>query len=245
MRQNQQLFASYLKDPDTIGSILLVGLLDEFGTDMLDWEPETLHREINEVWKVSVPERNLDKIWALVTVLTTDTFYSSLEAFIHVCNALSGNGADFKTFDPATVQEMCWAVAETQLLNPPEKDDAFNDEIKTYMRARLDEEGFLKAPQLLRPYVPDKAEDSVDEPLAMDGIDYNGFWDKQQRDRLEIDEYVRRRLFTLIQGIAALPLQSADRQAVQELQQRVSKALAVQLQETEQASESVAPVPNL
>ncbi len=245
MRQDQQLFASFLKDPDAIGSVLLIGLLDEFGTEMLDWEPETLRQEVRQTWNTTVPTRNWDKIWALATVLTTDNFYSSLDGFIHICNALSSHGADFQRFDPATIQEICWALAEVQMLNPPEKDDVFNDEIRAYMKARLDEEGFLKAPQLMRPYVPDQAEESVEDTLAMDGIDYNGFWDKQQRDRLEIDEYVRRRLFTLVQGIAALPLRNSDRKAVQDLQQRVSKALAVQLQETEQASGSVSPVPNL
>ena len=245
MRQDQKAFAALLQNPETIGTLLLVGLLDEFGTEFLGWEPETLEREISQTWNVQVPARNRDKIWALVTELTTDTFYSSLDGFIHICNALSDHGADFQNFDPATVQEMCWALAEIHLINPPDEKTRFNDEIVAYMKARLETESFQKAPQMLRPYVPDTATDAVEEPLAMDGIDYNGFWDKQQRDRLQIDEYVRNRLFALIQGLAALPLHHADAGHVQELVRNASKALAVQAQATAQASEAVAPPPTL
>jgi hypothetical protein len=247
MRLSDRHFSRLLQDPETPGSVLLIGLFDEYGTDFLEWEPDTLLLEIQDRWKTEVPVVNRDKIWALVTVLTTDLFWSSLEAFIHVCNALSGGGADFQNWNPADVQEMCWAIAEVTLLDPPEEGVVFSPEIVAYMQAELEAEGFSEPPQLLKPYVSETGRERVEEALSVDAdeIDINAYWDAQTRKRLAVDEWVRERLLRLLQEVTALPLSQAQPEALAQLKENAERALAAQSTETAQARESVAPAPTL
>jgi len=246
MRIDKRPFMRQLADPDAIGSVLLVGLLDEYGTEMFGWEPQTLDMEVKHDWSVSIPQVNKDKIWALVTELTTNLFYTSLDAFTHICNALNGSGADFQNFDFATVQEMCWAIAEVQLLDPPEEGEMFNEEIRSYMATRLKDEGFERVPKILKPYVemPDNDE-TIDGVLQDDGIEAKAFWDRQMREVLSIDQFVRERLHKLFVDLASLPLENADSEAMKATLQRAGKVLAGQSQQTAREEESVRPAPVL
>lgn len=247
MRQEDKVFAAMLMSPQTSASALLVGLMDRFGTEMFDWEPDTLRIEIESDWGVSPPANNLDKVWALVTHITTNLFYVSLEAFIHVCNALNGSGADFQTYDPATVPEMCWALVETMLISPPDKGEDFSSEILTYMKTELGDEGFTTVPKLLQPHVGESVVDNgtVEDVLVMDGIEAKSYWDSQMSKRTEIDEYVRARLQQLVDDISVIPLRNADPKGIAELKQRASRALGSQLQRTKRESELAPAVPSL
>jgi len=245
MRQDDMRAADMLRDPDTIGTPMFILILDRFTMDVLDWEPQTLRSEIQREWNVEPPQENMDKIWALIDILGTNLFNTSLEFFIHACNALSGNSADFQNYDPATVQEMCWALAEQHTVHPLDEGEDFSSEILEYMKASLREEGFVQVPQFLKPHVGDEMapQDAIEGVLGMDSIDFNGFWDAQVRKRIQIDEYVTDRLRRLLAETAVLPLREGDREAVEQLQARADKALAKQRQATGQARESVAPTP--
>jgi len=245
MRQEEKRVADMLRDPDAIATPLLVILLDRFGTELFDWEPDTLRMEIRAAWGAEPPQENMDKIWALINIVTTNLFQVSLEFFIHACNALSGNGADFASYDPATVREMCWALSEQHLIDPLGEDEDFSSEILAYMKTSLKEEGFTQVPQILAPHVGTELQDasSVEEGLAVDAIEVNAYWDMQTRKRMEIDEYLLTRMRRLISDLASLPLKNADEERVQKLKSRADTALAARQQEKAQAAETVAPVP--
>jgi hypothetical protein len=246
MRVNKRPFIRQLIDPESIGSVLLIGLLDEYGSEMFDWEPRTLDLEVKHDWGVSIPQVNKDKVWALVTELTTKLFYSSLDAFTHICNSLNGSGADFENFDFATVQEMCWALAEVQLLDPPEEGDQFNPEILSYMSERLRVEAFERVPKILKPYVtlPDRDE-NIANILQEDGVEAKTFWDRQMREVLSIDQYVREQLHKLFVDLAGLPLENGDSAEMKATLERAGKVLAGQSQQTAREEESVRPAPRL
>lgn len=245
MRQEEQRAASMLSDQNTTGTPLLVLLIDRFGTAMFDWEPDTLRLEIKSTWGVEPPQENMDKIWALISLITTNLFNVSLEFFIHVSNALSGNGADFANYDPATVQEMCWAITEQHLIAPFEKGEDFSSEILTYMKASLLEEGFSQVPQILTEHIGKDLTSSelVEDGLAIDEIDTNAYWDMQTRKRLDIDAYLVARMRQLIDELAALPLHHAKTDQIKQLQERAHTTLVMKAQEKAQVSESVAPIP--
>lgn len=249
MYEDKPRFAKLLMDPESIGTVLLCGLIDEFGTECFEWEPETLNIEILHAWKVTPPQVTMDKIQALLTVLTTNTFYKNLDAFNHVCNALAGDGADFENYDPASISQIAWAIAETTLVSPPEEKDSsyqFGDEIITFITAKLDEEGFSKPPRILANLVKPKDNTTeINDILTGDGIEFNGYWDMQQRKRLDVDEWIGSRLLKLMTDLSDLKLTHADPKAIQALRDRASKALAAQRRETQSESESVAKTPSL
>lgn len=241
---NKADFAKHLTDPDAIATVLLVGLLDEFGTEMFDWEPDTLNLEIESVWKVCAPQVNRDKIWALITTITTNAFTRELDGFTHICNALNGSGASFQTYDPATVQEMAWAIAEVTLVDPLES--PFGPEIVAYMQARLSLEAFDKPPRMLAKFVPPmESDEAINANLEADGIMVKSYWDNQLLKRIEVDSYVVERLARLIGEVTALPLAAADPKALQDLKQRAKTTLVRQGQEIQAARESVPARPAL
>jgi hypothetical protein len=246
MRIDKRPFIRQLIDPESIGSVLLIGLLDEYGSEMFTWEPQTLDLEIKHDWGVTVPQVNKDKVWALVTELTTNLFYSSLDAFTHICNALNGSGADFENYDFATVQEMCWTLAEVQLLDPPDEGEQFNPEILSYMAERLRTEAFERVPKILKPYVelPDRDE-NIANVLQESGVEAKAFWDRQMREVLSIDQYVRERLHKLFVDLSSLPLENGDSAEMKATLERAGKVLAGQSQQTAREEESVRPTPVL
>lgn len=234
-----------LQDPRTPGTILLVLMVDEFGVEFFDWEPESLMLEIQARWRVTPVVHNTDKIWALVTLLTTNQFYRNLDCFNHTCNALSDRGADFHNFDPASVSEMAWAIAESTLVDPAEPNDqsrTFSEEIVHYMSATMDQEGFSRAPKILAKYAsPSGDESKLQVVLDGDGIDYRAYWTDQERKRVDVDQYVATKLAEMLELLSRLPLRHADQGALKELQQRANKALGVQQKELQRETESASP----
>lgn len=234
-----------LKDPATPATALLVLLVDELGTEWFDWEPETLEHEIQAKWRVSMPASNRDKIWALVTMLTTNQFYRNLDCFVHTCNALNDRGSDFHNFDPPSVSDIAWAIAESTMIDPPEPKDQsrqFSPEIVQLMTLTMDQEGFSRAPKILAHYAsPTGDESKLQVVLDGDGIDYKAYWTDQERKRVEVDQYVASRLAATLDLMVRLPLQHADQEALAGLRQRANKALGVQQTELQQEKETASP----
>ena len=104
--------AALLTNEEMLATPLLVLCMDEFGTEFLEWEPETFDIEIQTRFGVQMPDSNRDKLWAMVTALTTNLFYVSLETFIPTCNMLNGSEADFDNYDPVTSEEAAWGIVE-------------------------------------------------------------------------------------------------------------------------------------
>lgn len=233
------------KDPATPGTVLLILLVDEFGTEWFDWEPETLSKEISGRWRVALPAHNTDKIWALVTLLTTNQFYRNLDCFVHVCNALNDRGSDFQNFDPPSVSDMAWAVAESALVDPAEQNDqsrTFSPEVVAFMTFMMDQEGFSRAPKILAKFAsPSGDESQLQEVLEGDGIEYHTYWTDQERKRLDVDQYVSTKLAEMLSLMARLPLRHADPEALKQIQQRANKALGVQQKELQRETESASP----
>ena len=129
--------------------ILLADILDSM--EFLNWEPETVGLEIKDRYGINITENNMDKIQALSLVLTSSMFYNDVDTFIHVCNSLGGEGADFETFDPAEIDEIAWTLTEVLLNDPPEKDSPipFSSEIREYIKLQATHEGFMRLPAML------------------------------------------------------------------------------------------------
>lgn len=223
--------ADVLRNPGTPATVLLAILIDSFGTECLNWEPETLRLEVDDTWNAMLPPANWDKVFAAMSVLTSDVFENSLEGFINICNGLSGSGNDFNVYDPATIEEICLALAEISLLDPPEQGFKFNAEIQAYLATRLDYEGFMTAPKLLSPYAG--LREGLDEPAGIDPTEeeYKSHYDSQTKRRLEIDLDCRQHLKNIIDGLKSVPLGSADAAKTKTLAENASKSLGQTLPE--------------
>lgn len=208
--------AGVLTNEASLATTLLVLCIDQLGVEFFEWEPETFDTEIKTRFGVDMPTVNRDKVWALVTVLTTDLFYHSLETFIPTCNTLNGSEADFDDYDPVTGEEAAWGIAETLLVDPPEKGtepgSRFSHEIKRYVGMTLESEGVTTAPTMLKPFVEFDVdpEEKVGLNIGPDEHMLAMYMKRQQSERDEIEAYVRGRLEDLIAQLRLLPLQDGD-----------------------------------
>ena len=223
-----------VEHPDTHATCLLVLCLDQWGTAFFEWEPDTLIRQALQDWHAQIPEKNRDKIWALVTHLTTDLFTSSLDGFIHVCNALQNAGASFEQFMPAGIDALCWGITEASLIEPVEN---FNDEIRSYIEARLEYEGFHQAPRVLKPYVTLTPErDGINANLDGEGIAYETFWENEKQKSVLIDEEILTGLKTLFFQLEQLPLQHANQANLRHILKHARAILEEQARTTTSAA---------
>jgi len=138
-----------IEDPQTYATTLLFLFLDQYGTEIFEWEPETFQLQAAHMYGVPLEEPGLSKLQALISAIRTDLFYTSLNTYIHICNALSATTpVDFNVFNPATPYECAWAVTEVALNDgPPE--NGFSDEIQRYTGLVLSLSGADDAPETL------------------------------------------------------------------------------------------------
>lgn len=220
-----------VSDEQMMATPLLVLCVDTFGTPFFNWEPQTFDIESQAAFGTEMPDVNRDKVWALVTLLTTNLFYISLESFIPVANALNGEGSDFSNYDPVTADEAAWAIVEAALIDPPEgnQDNAerFGHDVKRYIGAALEAEGVTTPPKFLVPYAEYDAdpEERVGASIGPDEHMLKMHEDRQSKEREEIEQYVRNNLGTLLEQLRRLPLQAGNTTAVGEYLQRARTAL--------------------
>lgn len=244
LRKDQ--FAGVLQDEESRATTLLVICIDQFGTEMFKWEPETFNLEVKRAFSVDMPAGNRDKLWALITAMTTNLFYISLESFMPICNALNDSEADFQHYDPVTSEEAAWGITEVLLVDPPKdgEDPAnrFSHEIKRYIGLTLESEGVTTPPKVLKNYVEvDKPfnEEEVGAIIGPDESILKMYMDRQKSEQADIEKYVNDRLDQLAAQLQALPLVHGSTDGlVDHLRQVRAAAIA-----TPQPEESIEPSP--
>ena len=206
---NRTYIQQLLTGPETYATTLLVLALDHYGPEMLEWHPQTLQLEFADDFGVQLPQQNLHKLMAAITILTTDRFERSLPSFIWLCNVLADDTLDPTVFDIATAEEMAWGITEALLINPPESEQHFSDEIRWYIGFMLDEEGVVDPPDVLRlalrQRLTDPLDDFVDDPEM-----YAALYTSQQAKSQEIETMLREQLTQLIKQLESLPLTTGD-----------------------------------
>jgi len=182
--------------------------------EALEWDPATITLEIEEEFKVDLPQLPLDKLIVGIQILTTDRFFKSLPDFISFCNVLSGDTYQPDMWDPADVEEIAWGITEALLIEPPEEADPFTDEIRAYIGTMLDQEGIMNPPDILRiafrktrtsPHMTDFSDDP-----AM----FSAIYDVEAGKTDDITRTLQLRADLLAQQMAALNLKNGSTQYV-------------------------------
>lgn len=197
-------------DPESFATTMLVLFLDTFGTAALQWDPQTIALEIESEWGIGLPQGNLDRLLVGIRLLTTDDFTTSLPDFIQFCNVLSGDLYDPETWDPADSTEIAWGLTEALLLDPPEDDEPFTEEILAYIGAALDSEGMMQAPDILgialrEPIRPEIQGDYSDDPTMFASI-----YEFEASKTDDVNKIVRGRLQLLSAQLDRLPLRTGS-----------------------------------
>ena len=214
--------AGVITNTDMLATPLLALCIDVLGgVEFFEWEPATFDAEILARFGVTMPTVNRDKVWALVSVLTTDLFYKSLETFIPVCNTLNGSEADFDDYDPVTGDEAAWGLVETSLIDPPDSGEPgarFTHEIKRYIALTLRSEGVTTPPTFLKQFTEydNDPEEDIGIAIGPDADLLSMYTRRQKMERDEIEAYVRGKLEDLIAQLRMLSLKHGNTSKINE-----------------------------
>jgi len=137
---------------EVFASTLLLLAADLFGTDMFQdggWTPQTFRMEFEARFGSSLPDENLGKLMAAISVLTSDALYRSLPSFLMTVHGLLGDGTDWCYAEPMDAEDLAWAVMEAMLIWPPEEGDIFDPQVVAYCRTCMKREGLMSPPAVL------------------------------------------------------------------------------------------------
>jgi hypothetical protein len=205
--------------PSVFATTLVVLFVDRYGTEGFAWHPSAIRQQIQEDFNAETPPANFDKLMAGITLLTTDFFYRSLPRFLHLTDALVGNG-----FDPSGVAlpdsyECAWAISEACLLAPPErvtKDEPFAQEILDYLGQRLSADGFIRPPDVLRIADGWNKGEQVRDDWADDPEMFSALYQVQNDKASQVEQTIRENMQELLEQIEMLPLHEGSAEQLRE-----------------------------
>lgn len=153
-----------LQSPETLATVAHAIVRKQYGEPVYDWDITTVYMEAQADFKVDMDSAVTDRIGAIQTIMTTDAFFKRLDAFIAVSNTLAGGDPYFEVFDPATTEEMAWAIAEVSLNREMLP---FSYPIKHYVMQQLKADGYDSDVPDIFDFVldPSKQEKSLREML--------------------------------------------------------------------------------
>ena len=215
---------AFLASEETYATILLLIAADKYGSEVLEWSPETIRMEIEDDFGVELPKQNLDKLMSAITVVTTNFFYQDPVRFVELCNIFSGDDAEPGEFDPADADEIAWGISEAFLLWPPENSDSdydtkFSAEVLEYIRQTLINEGFLSAPDVLGVAGLDETS-FVRDTFSSDPEMYQAIYELQEQKKDLVKLFLADNFADLKSQLKAVPLESANKE---ELMQRLEQ----------------------
>lgn len=201
---------NYLMDEATPATVLAVICTDILGEDFLSYEVETVVDSLEKATGAVIPEDNVDKIQAIQTIYTTNSFFMDIPAFLAVVDAFNGNGVDFDYADMPHLNEIAWAVTEV-LMNDPEQDmdNLFAPDVEVFIKKVLEEEGFSRIPPSLD-FLKDVKVYSTENTILDDPIIYESHHNIQKGRVDEVEDYVAANIMRVIGALKEIPLQNRD-----------------------------------
>lgn len=143
-RRDEDPFAvrqDLLQSPGTMATVVHAIVRDKYGDEAYGWDPLTVAMELKADFAVDPCPEVLDRWNAMQLVMCGDAFFRRIDAFLAVCNALSSGEPFFGAFDPVTVEEAAWGVAEVGMNRDMLP---FSPTIKRYCRVVLENDGYGK-----------------------------------------------------------------------------------------------------
>lgn len=153
-----------LRDPSTFATPILLFLVNDLGSDALNFEPETIADRLREI-EPDTDRDLIDRVNAALGLFTSDLFWNDPIVFGLVCRSL--NRASTPLGDEPTVGDIAWGVTEASLLTRDVIDndpvDQFSSNINKYVKYMLKLQGLYTTPDSL-----DEAFGDISSQLLID-----------------------------------------------------------------------------
>jgi hypothetical protein len=148
------LFTNKEASPVVLGLVLL----KEFGSEYLDWEADTIWKEIEKTWGTTTSEANKNKIQAIRTCHVTDLPYEAWETFEKVSMGLMGYPPRFDVMQQLTPHMAAVAIDTMQQI----RNFSISREVYKYVAAAMLDFGMVyglgplqPANEYIKPLVPE------------------------------------------------------------------------------------------
>lgn len=128
-----------LQNPESLATVLHAILREQYGEEFYGWDLTTVFLEAKADFNADMAPEVIDRIGALQVLMTTDAFFTRLDAFLSICGTLSHGSPAFNMFDKISVEACTWAIAEVAMnrdLLP------FSYPVKQYLKAILRQDGY-------------------------------------------------------------------------------------------------------
>lgn len=187
-----QALKGFLANPETFATVLSAILVREYGAEVYEWDPETIHIQVLDDFGVNLPEINHLKLVCLFSAVYSGEFYRDPLVFSSTCEILNGTPSPLDELSTDLLPaEIAWAVMEVRL-NDDDK-PIFSHEVARLAGLSLEEDGFGYAP----PTIPWAI---VEAPLEFEDGPTQDKWQSQV-----ISGYLADQSQQLFSQISALP----------------------------------------
>lgn len=225
---SKRTYEQLWKSRDTVGTTLLIMVLDSYGQEAFDMDPQALRQEIEEGFGVSdIPSISTDKIWALWNSLTTDLVHTDVSTFMNTANVLTGTPMSYDVFDIADPYECAWAITELTMLDPNTA-ERLSPEVKRYIGEMCKELGLYRLPPSLAKVADMGSKDYAAnmESHAVDQLGLQGMVQDQLKYQADVQAYVDRRMNKMMLELNNTPLIQKDHKSWNSFVTGFSKGLA-------------------
>ncbi len=135
--------SNFLAHHDAHPLLLDFVIINKYGTDWLDWEPETLAAELKDDFRQpSISSLNWQQIQAVKTCHLTPSPWKAWDVFVVVCAALNNNIPNFHTMQKPTVAQVMAALDMMGKIDS----HALSEEVEMFIAAAFLDEGVYYLP---------------------------------------------------------------------------------------------------
>ena len=110
-------------DPGLFCTSALALVVDNFGVEALQWEPEAIEMEIEDRFDIKVNRLLSDKLHAAISFLSSDLYHKSVEAFLAINAAFNFRYVQDTIMNNCDAEAIMWGVTEARMLEGPEDFD--------------------------------------------------------------------------------------------------------------------------
>ena len=130
---------SLIQSPNTFATVLHAIMRDMYGEEWYGFDQLSIAMDLQSDLKADPCPAALNRIAAIQTLMTGDAFFTRIDAFMGVCNAFASGDPFFGAFDPVTVEEAAWGIAEAGMNRDMLP---FSPTIQRYCRIVLRQNGY-------------------------------------------------------------------------------------------------------
>jgi len=195
----------WLQQEETRATCCAALLVDMYGTDWLDWDPDSLRLSLQQDLEFKPPRMTVDKCLAVQVIMTTDQLYRSPEAFVTLMQPLNLRPATFRMELPS-LADAAWGLTECKLLLGEDYDpQLFSDDVCRFAGIILQSAGAMNPmPPLDFAIMPEGMPEGEDTASIFSTM-------LLSRNVYSVEDaaaYVRQQLADLISQLDQLPLRS-------------------------------------